>query len=246
MMNLALHGIEQPAIVRDNALAYPVTQIRAADRVDVVLTNPPFGGEEEKAIQTNFPEATRTAETALLFVQLVERMLKPGGRCGMVVPNGFLFGDGMAARVRERLLRECQVHTVVRLPSGAFAPYTDIPTNLIFFEKTGRTRDVWFYEIPMPEGRKKYSKTRPMRFEEFAGCQAWWGGVSREGRVESEQAWRVPIGEIESNGFNLDSRNPNRPTDLAHRPPRELVTELIENEREIMRLLNAIEAELAS
>jgi type I restriction enzyme M protein len=246
MMNLALHGIEQPAIVRDNALAYPVTQIRAADRVDVVLTNPPFGGEEEKAIQTNFPEATRTAETALLFVQLVERMLKPGGRCGMVVPNGFLFGDGIAARVRERLLRECQVHTVVRLPSGAFAPYTDIPTNLIFFEKTGRTRDVWFYEIPMPEGRKKYSKTRPMRFEEFAGCQAWWGGVSREGRVESEQAWRVPIGEIESNGFNLDSRNPNRPTDLAHRPPRELATELIENEREIMRLLNAIEAELAS
>src|SRR5439155_25884272 len=185
--------------------------------------------------QTNFPEATRTAETALLFVQLVERMLKPGGRCGMVVPNGFLFGDGIAARVRERLLRECQVHTVVRLPSGAFAPYTDIPTNLIFFEKTGRTRDVWFYEILMPEGRKKYSKTRPMRFEEFAECQAWWGGATREGRTENEQAWRVGIGEIESDGFNLDRRNPNRTADLAHHPPEKLIAELIENEREVMQ-----------
>ncbi|MFN8187887.1 MAG: class I SAM-dependent DNA methyltransferase [Gaiellales bacterium] len=246
MMNLVLHGVEQPSIVRDNALAYPVTQIRAADRVDVVLTNPPFGGEEEKAIQTSFPEATRTAETALLFVQLVERILRSGGRCGMVVPNGFLFGDGVAARVKERLLRECDLHTIVRLPDGVFAPYTDIPTNLLFFEKTGRTKAVWFYEIAPPEGRKKYSKTRPMRFEELADCQAWWGGPEREGRVENERAWRVPVGEIEADGFNLDRRNPNRPDDLAHRPPEELVAELIENEREIMRLLEEIQAELAS
>lgn len=244
MMNLVLHGIEQPAIVRDNALARPVTQIRAGDRVDVVLTNPPFGGEEEKTIQTNFPEATRTAETALLFVQLVERILKPGGRCGMVVPNGFLFGDGAAARVKERLLRECNVHTIVRLPDGAFAPYTDIPTNLMFFEKTGRTREVWFYEIAAPEGRKKYSKTRPMRFEEFSGCQTWWGGESRKERQENEFAWRVPIGELEADSFNLDHRNPNRAEELAHRAPMELVAELVENEREVMRLLEEIEAEL--
>ncbi|MBA3736392.1 MAG: SAM-dependent DNA methyltransferase [Actinobacteria bacterium] len=244
MMNLVLHGIEQPAIVRDNALAYPVTQIRASDRVDVVLTNPPFGGEEEKAIQANFPQASRTAETALLFVQLVERILKPGGRCGVIVPNGFLFGDGAAARVKERLLRECNLHTIVRLPDGAFAPYTDIPTNLVFFEKTGRTREVWFYEIPPPEGRKKYSKTRPMRFDEFSECTAWWGGPDRGGRVENERAWRVPVGEIEADAFNLDRRNPNRAEDLAHRPPTELIAELIENEREVMRLLGEIEAEL--
>jgi type I restriction enzyme M protein len=246
MMNLVLHGIEQPAIVRDNALAHPVTQIRAADRVDVVLTNPPFGGEEEKAIQTNFPEATRTAETALLFVQLVERILKPGGRCGMIVPNGFLFGDGVAARVKERLLRECELHTVVRLPDGAFAPYTDIPTNLMFFEKTGRTRDVWFYEIPAPEGRKKYSKTRPMLFEEFAECQKWWGGAERAGRQENERAWRVPLGELEASAFNLDRRNPNRPEDLANRPPAELAAELIETEQQIVRLLEEIETVLTS
>jgi len=244
MMNLVLHGIEQPAIVRDNALAQPITQIRATDRVDVVLTNPPFGGEEEKAVQGNFPEATRTAETALLFVQLVERILKPGGRCGIVVPNGFLFGDGVAARVKERLLRECDVHTIVRLPDGAFAPYTDIPTNLVFFEKTGRTKEMWFYEIAPPEGRKKYSKTRPMRFEEFAECAEWWGGPTRKGRVESECAWRVPISDIEAaERFDLDRKNPNR-EDLAHRPPEELVAELIENEREILRLLDALEAGL--
>jgi type I restriction enzyme M protein len=246
MMNLALHGIEQPAIVRDNALAHPVTQIRAADRVDVVLTNPPFGGEEEKAIQTNFPAATRTADTALLFVQLVERILKPGGRCGMVVPNGFLFGDGVAARAKERLLHECDVHTIVRLRDGVFAPYTDIPTNLLFFEKTGRTREVWFYEIPRPQGRRKYSKTRPMHFDEFAECQTWWGGPKRSGRVETEHAWRAPVAEIEADGFNLDQRNPNRSDDLAHRPPEELIAELIDNERELTSLLNAIQAEFAS
>jgi type I restriction enzyme M protein len=243
MMNLSLHGIEQPAIVRANALANPITQIRAGDRVNVVLTNPPFGGEEEKAIQTNFPDATRTAETAFLFVQFVERILRPGGRCGIVVPNRFLFDDGVGARVRERLLRECDVHTIVRLPDGVFAPYTDIPTNLVFFEKTGRTREVWFYELPPPEGRKKYSKTRPMHFEEFSSCQAWWGGLERDGRVENVRAWRVPVGEIEAGGFNLDRRNPNR-DDLAHRAPEELVAELIESEREIMILLNAIGTEL--
>ena len=245
MMNLVLHGVEQPALVRDNTLAQPVTQIRAVDRVDVVLTNPPFGGEEEKAIQTNFPEATRTAETALLFIQYVERILKTGGRCGMVVPNGFLFGDGVAARVKERLLRECDVHTIVRLPDGAFAPYTDIPSNLVFFDKTGRTKEVWFYEISPPEGRKKYSKTRPMQFEEFAGCQAWWGGTERAGRIESESAWRVPIGEIEADGFNLDRKNPNR-EDLADRAPADLVSELVEHEREQLHVLEQIQAEIST
>jgi type I restriction enzyme M protein len=243
MMNLLLHEIGQPAIVRWNSLARPVTQIRAAERVDVVVTNPPFGGEEEKAILGNFPKATQTAATELLFLQMIERILKPGGRCGMVVPNGLLFGDGVAARVKERLLRECELHTIVRLPDGVFEPYTGIPTNLLFFEKTGRTKEVWFYEIPPPEGRKKYSKTRPMRFEEFADCQAWWSGRDRKDRIENERAWRVPIGEIEADGFNLDRKNPNR-EDLAHRPPEELVAELIGTEQEIMRLLDEIQTEL--
>lgn len=244
MMNMLLHGVEQPNLTRDNALAVPLSQIGSSAKVDVVLTNPPFGGEEEAGIQSNFPQGTRTAETALLFLQLVEKRLKSGGRCGMIVPNGVLFGDGVAARIKERLMRECNLHTIVRLPSGVFAPYTDIPANLIFFEKTGPTKETWYYELPLPEGRKKYTKTKPLSFEEFEGCQAWWGGSDRAGRVETEHAWRVPIADVEGESFNLDRKNPNRPDDLSHRPPEELIAELLEQEAEIQRLLLEIEAEI--
>ena len=244
MMNLVLHGIGQPNVVRGNALARPITQIPRSEKVDVVLTNPPFGGEEEKSVLTNFPTATRTAETAWLFLQLVVRQLKDGGRCGIVVPNGILFADGVGAKIKKTLLTECNVHTIVRLPLGVFAPYTSIPSNLMFFEKTGRTREVWFYEIPVPEGRKNYSKTKPLRFEEFADCQAWWGGKTRKGREETEYAWRVPVATIEENGYNLDLKNPNRADDLAHRPPEELVAELLKTESEIIGLLEEIRAEL--
>jgi type I restriction enzyme M protein len=239
MMNLVLHGVGQPNIVRGNALNRPITQISKADRVDVVLTNPPFGGEEEKSIQTNFPADKQTAETAWLFLQLVIRQLKDGGRCGIVVPNGILFGDGVGARIKQQLLADCNLHTVVRLPDGVFEPYTPIPSNLLFFEKTGRTKEVWFYEIPPPAGRKKYTKSKPMRFEEFADCQAWW-----DDRVENERAWRVPIADIEANGWNIDLRNPHGPEDLTHRAPSELLDEIIKGEHEILTLLAHLQGEL--
>jgi type I restriction enzyme M protein len=246
MMNLLLHQIEQPNIERGNALAIPVSQIGRSARVDVVLTNPPFGGEEEKSIQANFPEGTRTAETALLFLQVIQRRLKPGGRCGMIVPNGVLFGSDVAARIKERLLGDCNLHTIVRLPPGLFAPYTPIPTNLIFFDKTGRTKEVWYYEVSPPEGQKNYSKTKPMRFEEFSDCQTWWGGPEREGRVENEHAWRVPITDIEGDGFNLDQKNRNAPAELAHRPPEELLKELVATESQILGLLEDFQSALES
>jgi type I restriction enzyme M protein len=238
MMNLVLHGVGQPNVVRGNALAESITQIGKARRVDVVLTNPPFGGEEEKSIQANFPADKQTSETAWLFLQLVIRMLKDGGRCGIVVPNGLLFGGGVGSRIKKQLLTECNLHTIVRLPDGAFAPYTDIPTNLLFFDKTDRTKEVWYYQIPPPEGRKKYSKTKPMHFEEFADCQAWWTD-----RTENERAWRVPIADLEARDYNLDLQNPNRADDLAHRPPAELLTELIETERQILGLLEELQAQ---
>jgi type I restriction enzyme M protein len=245
MMNLLLHEVQQPSLRRDNALAVPLNQIGVTAKVDVIVTNPPFGGEEEQAIQGNFPAGTRTAETALLFLQVIERSLRPGGRCGMILPNGVLYGDGVAARIRQRLMTECEVHTIVRLPPGAFAPYTPIPTNLVFFDKTGPTREVWFYDQPLPEGRKNYSKTRPLQFEEFAACQAWWGGRDRVGRVGTDRAWRVPIAEIEASGFNLDRKNPNRANDPTHRPPAELVEELVGMEAEIQGLLGEIQRELS-
>ncbi|MGH9043661.1 MAG: N-6 DNA methylase [Acidimicrobiales bacterium] len=239
MMNLVLHDVGQPNVIRGNALSKPITQISRADRVDVILTNPPFGGEEEKTIQANFPADKQTSETAWLFLQLVVRQLKSGGRCGIVVPNGVLFGDGVGARIKQQLLAECNLHTVVRLPDGVFSPYTDIPSNLLFFEKTGRTKEVWFYEIAPPEGRKKYSKTKPMRFEEFADCQGWWSH-----REENEQAWRLPVADLEANGYNLDLRNPNRPDDLAHRPPTVLLSELVDIEKGILALLEELQIEV--
>jgi type I restriction enzyme M protein len=239
MMNLVLHGVGQPNIIRGNALARPITQISNRERVEVIVTNPPFGGEEEKTIQANFPPDKQTAETAWLFLQLVIRQLKQGGRCGIVVPNGVLFGTGVGSRIKQQLLKECNLHTVVRLPDGVFEPYTAIPSNLLFFDKTGPTKDVWFYEIPPPAGRKKYSKTKPLRFDEFGDCQAWWSQ-----RVENGRAWKVPAADLAATDFNLDLRNPNRPDDLAHRPPGDLIAELIATEREILGLLQELEREV--
>lgn len=245
MMNLLLHGIDQPGLRRDNALRNPLNQITDSARYDVIVTNPPFGGEEEKGIQDNFPEATRTSETALLFLQFIMRSLKAGGRCGMVVPNGTLFGDGVAARIKKDLVESFNLHTIVRLPNGVFAPYTSIPTNLLFFDKTHETKEAWFYEQPLPEGRKNYTKTMPLRFEDFAGCQKWWGGPERQGRVENDHAWRVPIEKIVDGNYNLDLKNPSRKDDLAHLPPEQLIEDILVKEQRIMELLGEIKAEIS-
>ena len=198
-MNLLLHGLEAPQIAYGNTLDRRINEIGHSERVDVILTNPPFGGEEEVGIKANFPPNMQTAETALLFLQYIMRKLrvagapvpggKPaarGGRAAVVVPNGTLFGDGISAVIKEELLKEFRLHTIVRLPQGVFAPYTDIPANLMFFERGGPTDTIWYYELPLPEGRKKYSKTAPLQFEEFAPALAWWNA-----REEGPQAWKV-------------------------------------------------------
>lgn len=196
-MNLLLHGLEAPMIAYGNTLAGKLTDIGERERVDVILTNPPFGGEEEAGIKANFPADKQTAETALLFLQYIMRKLRrqpTPGRAAVVVPNGTLFGDGVSARIKEELLGEFNLHTVVRLPQGVFAPYTDIPANLIFFDRTGPTGDIWYYELPLPEGRKKYSKTAPLQYEEFAACLAWWN--QREGNA---QAWKINFAALKAN-----------------------------------------------
>jgi type I restriction enzyme M protein len=242
-MNLLLHGIDRPRLVHDNVLAHNVSEHRR-DRVDVILTNPPFGGEEESTIPKNFPTETRTAKTEWLFMQVAIERLRSGGRCAIVVPNNILFDGGVGAKVKRDLLSKCDLHTVVRLPNGVFAPYTLIPANLLFFEKTGPTRFTWFYELPLPEGRRNFTKTKPLQDEELAPVEAWWGGSERRDRVEGPHAWRVPIDDLIENGFNLDLRNPRGGDELAHRPPAELLAELIAGEREILALLEAMRAEL--
>ncbi|WP_432823428.1 N-6 DNA methylase [Trichloromonas sp.] len=223
--NMLLHGIEVPSNIRhDNTLARPLRDYSPKDRVDLVVTNPPFGGTEEDGIEANFPASFRTRETADLFLVLIMHLLKDGGRAAIVLPDGTLFGEGVKTRIKEKLLDECNLHTVVRLPNGVFNPYTGIKTNLLFFTKGEPTKEVWYYEHPYPEGAKSYNKTRPMRIEEFAPEKSWWGGEERSGREESEQAWKVSVEQIKANGYNLDIKNPNTVED-DHGDPEELLAE---------------------
>ena len=248
-MNLLLHGLDNPQIDPGNSLRFKLTDIGERDRVDVILTNPPFGGEEEKGIQGNFPEDKQTSETALLFLQLIMRKLRRQGgkaRAAVVVPNGTLFGDGVCARIKEELLKEFNLHTIVRLPNGVFAPYTSIPTNLLFFDRTGPTREVWYYEQPLPEGRKNYTKTAPIQFEEFAPLIQWCcqpgAGTKRE---ENERAWRVPVAELLATGCNLDRKNPRAKEDITHLPPAQLAQSILDKERRIADIVENIKGLLA-
>jgi type I restriction enzyme M protein len=214
MTNLMLHGIDVPSTVRhDNTLARPLRDWGPKERVDVVVTNPPFGGMEEDGIESNFPSEFRTRETADLFLVLIMKILKPGGRAGIVLPDGTLFGEGVKTRIKEALLSECDLHTIVRLPNGVFNPYTGIRTNLLFFTKGRPTTATWYYEHPYPEGAKSYNKGKPIHIEEFEEEKAWWG-KEKDGfksRVENERAWRVSIETIKAGNFNLDLKNPHNP-----------------------------------
>ncbi|GAB1386668.1 type I restriction-modification system subunit M [Melaminivora sp.] len=219
--NLLLHGIEVPSQIRhDNTLARPLRDWGAAERVDVILTNPPFGGIEEPGIEAGFPADVRTKETADLFLVLIGHLLKPGGRAAVVLPDGFLFGEGVKARIKEQLLQECNLHTIVRLPSGVFAPYTGIKTNLLFFTKSQPTEHIWYYEHPYPPGVKSYNKTKPIAISEFDAEKAWWGAQADgfAAREENERAWKVGIDAIRAANYNLDQKNPHVGAQHSHDP----------------------------
>jgi type I restriction enzyme M protein len=247
-MNLLLHGLDAPHIDPGNALRFKLFEIGEKHRVDVILTNPPFGGEEEKGIQGNFPDDRQTAETTLLFLQLIMRKLHRNltqtgrpARAAVIVPNGTLFGDGVCARIKEELLTTFNLHTIVRLPNGVFSPYTPIPTNILFFDRSGPTHEVWYYEQPLPEGRKNYTKTAPIQFEEFAPLVVWWNK-----REENERAWKIGATELIANGCNLDRKNPRAKGDITHLPPRQLAAGIMEKERRIAEIIDNIQAMLAS
>jgi len=247
-MNLLLHGLDAPQIDPGNALRFKLSEIGEKERGDVILTNPPFGGEEEKGIRGNFPEDRQTAETALLFLQLIMRKLKrqptPAdrpARAAVVVPNGTLFGDGVSARIKEELLKEFNLHTIVRLPNGVFAPYTSIPTNILFFDRSGPTKEVWYYEQPLREGRKNYTKTQPIQFDEFKGCLAWWTK-----RAENDQAWKEPVRELLDANCNLDRKNPRAKADFEHLPPDQLADDILKKELRIAELMQEIKAALGA
>jgi len=244
-MNMLLHGIETPEVDPGNALRFPLREMGEKDRVDIILTNPPFGGEEERGVQGNFPEDKQTSETALLYLQLIMRKLRRSpkpGRAGIVVPNGTLFGDGVCARIKEELLKEFNLHTIVRLPNGVFAPYTNITTNLLFFDRSGSTKEIWYYEQALPEDRNNYTKTQPMQYEEFGLCLEWW-----KSRRQNGHAWKVHAKDVlkyDEQGsllsVNLDIKNPNGPKDAEHVPPKQLVDGILSKEKRIMEIMEEV------
>lgn len=242
--NMMLHGIEVPSQIRhDNTLSRPMRDYGPKDRMKVIIANPPFGGMEEDGIELNFPAATRTRETADLFLQLIIHLLKTTGRAAIVLPDGTLFGEGVKTKIKEKLLTECNLHTIVRLPNSVFAPYTSIKTNLLFFEKGASTKDVWYYEQKLPSGVKAYNKTKPMKLSEFDACQKWWGGENREGRIKSELAWKVSIDDIKATNFNLDIKNPHVIEDNLG-DPNELLADYLIQQDEINNTLDELKFEL--
>ena len=202
--NMLLHGIDVPSqIEHRNTLGRGWNDWSANDKVDCIITNPPFGGYEDDGVGSDYPADLRTRETADMFMALIiKKLLNENGRAAVVLPDGFLFGDGLKATLKKLLLRECKLHTIVRLPKGVFAPYTTIKTNLLFFTKGATVDDgiehfhtdtIWYYEHPYPSGYKSYSKTKPIRFEEFKAEQDWWGREADDfaDRLENEFAWKV-------------------------------------------------------
>tara|TARA_R110001583_G_scaffold8646_1_gene41225 strand:+ start:4866 stop:6353 length:1488 start_codon:yes stop_codon:yes gene_type:complete len=217
--NMMLHGIEVPVQIRHgNTLNKPLSSWD--EQVDVIITNPPFGGTEEDGIEKNFPSEFQTRETADLFLQLIIEVLARKGRAAVVLPDGTLFGEGVKTKIKKMLMDECNLHTIVRLPNGVFNPYTGIKTNILFFTKGTPTKDVWFYEHPYPVGVKNYNKTKPMKFEEFETELEWWGNEADgfASRVENEQAWKVSIDDIIARNYNLDIKNPHVGEVISHDP----------------------------
>ena len=237
--NLILHDITLPHIKYDDSLARPLNEYREKDRVNLILANPPFGGVVSNNNENNFPQTYRTKESADLFLILMIRLLKTGGRAAIVLPDGSLTGDGVKERIRQKLLEDCNLHTIIRLPNSVFQPYASVATNLLFFTKGQPTKSVWYYEHHLPEGYKSYSKTKTIQLAEFGELKKWW-----HQREENKQAWQVDIKTIQENGYNLDIKNPFQPEPEKEYSSRELLGLLKESFEKSDDLLNKLRWEL--
>lgn len=210
--NMLLHDINEPQIIRGNSLEKNVRDYEDNDKFDVILMNPPYGGTEKKSVQQNFPTELRDSETADLFLVEILYRLKENGRVGIVLPDGFLFGtDNTKAAIKKKLLEECNLHTIIRLPGSIFAPYTPIATNLLFFEKTGQTKEIWFYRLDLPDGYKAFSKTKPVELKHFSEVIDWWNNRVEIKDIKDDsslsETWKAKkytLEEIINLNYNLD------------------------------------------
>ena len=232
--NLLLHDVSNPDIVHGNSLEKKVDEYTEKDKFDIIMMNPPFGGSELPVIKQNFPTDLQSSETADLFMALIMYRLKEGGRVGLILPDGFLFGDdGSKLNLKKRLLTDFNLHTIIRLPTSIFAPYTSIATNILFFDKTKPTEKTWFYRLDMPEGYKHFSKTRPMKMEHFDPVREWWNNrqeiQDKDGNYKSRA---YTPREIEENGYSLDLCSfPTKVEEVL--PPEELMTKYTAEREEL-------------
>jgi type I restriction enzyme M protein len=239
LTNLILHGLDVPDWHYVDSLKTEYNGIGPKQQVDVILANPPFGASIADGVESNYPQSFRCRESADLFVVLMIQLLKKGGRCAIVLPDGCITGDGYKERIREKLLTECNLHTIIRLPQSTFHPAT-VSTNLLFFEKGTSTKDIWYYEHRLPEGQKSYSKTKSIQFDEFLPMINWW-----KDRVETEVAWKVNISDLKK-GFDLDVKNPNSMVEEKQHSVIGSLEELKKSLANIDKLLAAVENEYAS
>lgn len=237
--NLILHDIELPKITFRDSLDQPLSNYKERDRVDVILANPPFGGIVANNNEKNFPQNFRTKESADLFLVLMIHLLKNGGRAGIVLPDGSLTGEGVKQRVRQKLLEECNLHTIIRLPNSVFQPYATVATNLLFFVKGTSTKEIWYYEHRLPEGQKSYSKTKLIRLEELNPIKEWWNN-----RHENDVSWKVDIQTIIDRGYDLDIKNPNKQEKVHEYTSAELIDLLGKSMEKSNNLLNLLKLEL--
>ncbi|MGV0919266.1 N-6 DNA methylase [Empedobacter falsenii] len=241
--NLILHDVEVPNITYRDSLDQPLTEYKQKDRVDVILANPPFGGVVSNNNENNFPQNYRTKESADLFLILMIHLLKVGGRAGIVLPDGSLTGDGVKQRIREKLLKDCRLHTIVRLPNSVFQPYATVATNLLFFEKVEHnnekegyaTQEVWYYEHRLPEGQKAYNKTKPIKESEFEPITAWWNN-----RQESEVSWKISIEELIARNFDLDIKNQHKVEEVQEFSSAELMEQLVTSLQQTQTLMDQL------
>lgn len=238
MTNLLLHDLDSPNILRDNSLSSNIRDYTEKDKYDLIAMNPPFGGVEEVGIQINFPTEFRTSETADLFMALIMYRLKEDGRAGVILPDGFLFGnDNAKIAIKEKLLSEFNLHTIVRVPSGVFAPYTSIATNILFFDKTKPTEKIDYYQVPLPEGIKNgFTKTRPFKTEHLQGVKDWWNNRDKE----DINAYSVTIEEIKKANYNLDFKNPNLNKEEKQYSLNELLNIMDTKSKNVNRLINEL------
>jgi type I restriction enzyme M protein len=238
--NMMLHGIAAPTnIKRGDSLAQPIKDISPEQRVDCIVANPPFGGTVGDGILANFPATLKTKESADLFLILFMKLLKPNGKAGIVLPDGSLTGDGVKARIREKWLEECNLHTIIRLPNSVFSPYAIVATNLLFFTKGEPTKEIWYYEHRLPEGQKSYSKTKPIQVKEFEPIKKWWVN-----RAESDISWKVSIADIKAKNWDIDIKNPTQKEEEYEHTTEELIQKLENSFDESKQILESLKAEL--